>query len=40
MSACIIASVTVVNPTQYAECRKWSTLTMQAHGAEVCVEGV
>ena len=35
----VIASVTVTNPTQYEEYRKWSTLAMQAHGAEVCVRG-
>ena len=35
----IIALVTITNPTQYEEYRKWSTLAMQAHGAEVCVRG-
>ena len=38
-SGYVIASVTVTNPTQYDEYRKWSTLAMQAHGAEVCVRG-
>lgn len=38
-SAYIIASVTVTNPTQYEEYKKWSSLAMQAHGAEVCVRG-
>ena len=38
-SGYVIASVTVTNPTQYEEYRKWSTLAMQAHGAEVCVRG-
>ena len=35
-SAYIIASVTVANPTQYEEYKKWSSAAMQAHGAEVC----
>ena len=39
MSAYIIANVTVTNPTQYDEYRKWSTAAMQAHQAEVCVRG-
>ncbi|MBX9831631.1 MAG: DUF1330 domain-containing protein, partial [Burkholderiaceae bacterium] len=30
-SGYVIASVTVTNPTQYEEYRKWSTLAMQAH---------
>lgn len=38
-SGYIIASVTVTNPQQYEEYRHWSTLAMQAHGAEVCVRG-
>ena len=38
-SGYVIASVTVTNPTQYEEYRKWSTVAMQAHGAEVCVRG-
>ena len=38
-SGYVIASVTVTNPTQYEEYRKWSTQAMQAHGAEVCVRG-
>lgn len=37
--AYIIASVTVTNPEQYEEYRKWSTEAIQAHGAEVCVRG-
>ena len=32
-SGYVIASVTVTNPTQYEEYRKWSTVAMQAHGA-------
>lgn len=38
-SAYIIASVTVTNPEQYEEYKKWSTLAMQLHGAEACVRG-
>jgi uncharacterized protein (DUF1330 family) len=35
----IIASVTVTQPEQYEEYRKWSTEAMRVHGAEVCVRG-
>ena len=38
-SAYIIASVTVTNPEQYEEYRKYSTIAMQVYGAEVCVRG-
>lgn len=38
-SAYIIANVRVTNPTQYEDYKKFSTLAMQAHGAEVCVRG-
>ena len=38
-SGYIFASVEVTNPTQYEEYKKWSTLAMQAHGAEVCIRG-
>jgi uncharacterized protein (DUF1330 family) len=38
-SAFIIAHVTVTNPQQYEEYKKWSSVAMQAHGAEVCVRG-
>ena len=38
-SGYVIASVTVTNPEQYEEYKKWSTLAMQAHGAEVCIRG-
>ncbi len=38
-SAYIIADVTVTNPAQYEEYKKWSSAAMQAHGAEVCVRG-
>ncbi|AVO50154.1 DUF1330 domain-containing protein [Melaminivora suipulveris] len=35
----VIASVTVTNPEQYEEYRKWSSEAMRVHGAEVCVRG-
>lgn len=38
-SGYIIASVTVTDPVQYEEYRKWSSQAMHAHGAEVCVRG-
>ncbi|MEJ8855497.1 DUF1330 domain-containing protein [Variovorax robiniae] len=38
-SGYVIAYVEVTNPTQYEEYKKWSTIAMQAHGAEVCVRG-
>ncbi|HVR48470.1 MAG TPA: DUF1330 domain-containing protein [Pseudorhodoferax sp.] len=38
-SAYIIADVTVTDPQQYEEYKKWSSAAMQAHGAEVCVRG-
>ena len=38
-SAYIIANVSVTNATQYEEYKKFSSLAMQAHGAEVCVRG-
>jgi len=38
-SGYIIASVTVTNPEQYEEYRKWSSAAIQAHQAEVCVRG-
>lgn len=38
-SAYILADVTVTNPEQYEEYKKWSSAAMQAHGAEVCVRG-
>lgn len=38
-SGYIIASVTVTNPEQYEEYRKWSSEAMRVHGAEVCVRG-
>jgi uncharacterized protein (DUF1330 family) len=39
MSGYIIANVTVTNPAQYDEYRKWSSVAMQVHGAQVCVRG-
>jgi uncharacterized protein (DUF1330 family) len=38
-SAYIIANVSVTNPVQYEEYKKWSSAAMQAHGAEICVRG-
>lgn len=38
-SGYIIANVTVTNPAQYEEYRKWSSAAMQAHQAEVCIRG-
>ena len=39
MSAYIIANVSVTNAAQYEEYKTFSTLAMQAHGAEVLVRG-
>ena len=38
-SAYVIANVTVTNPTQYEEYKKFSTLAIQAYGGEPCVRG-
>ena len=38
-SADIIANVTVTNPAQYEDYKKFSSAAMQVHGAEVCVRG-
>ena len=38
-SAYIIANVTVTNPMQYEDYKKWSSEAMRVHGAEVCVRG-
>ena len=38
-SAYILANVTVTNPAQYEDYRKFSSLAMQVHGAEVCIRG-
>ena len=35
----IIALVTITNPAQYEEYKRWSSEAMRAHGAEVCVRG-
>jgi uncharacterized protein (DUF1330 family) len=37
--AYIIANVSVTNPTQYEEYKKWSSAAMAAHGAEICARG-
>ncbi|NML84434.1 DUF1330 domain-containing protein [Polaromonas sp.] len=39
MSGYIIANVTVTNPLQYEDYKRWSSAAMQVHGAEVCVRG-
>jgi uncharacterized protein (DUF1330 family) len=38
-SAYILANVRVTNPEQYEQYKKFSSLAMQAHGAEICVRG-
>lgn len=38
-SGYVIATVQVTNPTQYEEYKKWSTVAMQAHNAEICIRG-
>jgi len=38
-SAYIIANVTVTNPQQYEEYKKWSSAAMQSHGVDVCARG-
>ena len=38
-SGYVIASVTVTDPVQYEEYKKWSSEAMRVHGAEVCVRG-
>jgi uncharacterized protein (DUF1330 family) len=35
----MIANVTVTDPVQYEEYRKWSSLAMKNWGAEICVRG-
>ena len=37
--AYIIAHVDVTDPVQYEEYKKYSSLAIQVHGAEVCVRG-
>jgi len=39
MSGYIIANVTVTNPAQYEEYKKWSSAALQAYKAEICVRG-
>ena len=38
-SGYIIANVSVTNPQQYEDYRKWSTEAFRAHNAELCVRG-
>ena len=38
-SAYIIANVTVTDPQQYEEYKKWSTEAFRVHKAEICVRG-
>ena len=38
-SGYVMAWVTVTNPEQYEDYRKFSTEAMRVHGAEVCVRG-
>jgi len=38
-SAYIIANVRVTDPVQYEDYKKFSTIAMQAHGADVLVRG-
>ena len=38
-SGYVIANVSVTNPEQYEEYKKWSTAAFQAHNAEICVRG-
>ena len=38
-SGYVIANVRVTNPAQYEEYKKWSTVAMHAHNAEVCIRG-
>jgi len=39
MAAYIIADVEVTNLAQYEDYKKFSTIAIQVHGAEVCVRG-
>ncbi|HPK32488.1 DUF1330 domain-containing protein [Ottowia sp.] len=38
-SGYIVANVSVTNPEQYEDYKKWSTAAFQAHNAEICVRG-
>jgi uncharacterized protein (DUF1330 family) len=38
-SGYVIANVTVTDPVQYEEYKKWSTEAFRVHQAEICVRG-
>lgn len=38
-SAYLVADVTVTNPTQYEDYKKWSSAALQKFGGEVCSRG-
>lgn len=38
-SAYLVADITVTNPEQYEEYKKWSTAAMQKFGGQVCARG-
>ena len=38
-SGYIIANVSVTNPQQYEDYKKWSTEAFRVHGGEICVRG-
>ena len=38
-SGYVIANVSVTNPEQYEEYKKWSTEAFRVHNAEICVRG-
>ena len=38
-SGYVIANVSVTNPEQYEEYKKWSTEAFRAHNAEICMRG-
>lgn len=38
-SAYIVADITVTNPEQYEEYKRWSTIAIQHFGGEVCSRG-
>ena len=39
MTTYLFANVTVTNPEQYEEYKRWSSQAMQEHGAQVLVRG-
>jgi len=39
MTTYLLANVTVTNPEQYEEYKRWSSQAMQEHGAQVLVRG-